>query len=89
MSTAKGCVGGGVLAPTDTIQSFLATPEISRVAASFPFFGGFGPLKVSEMKVEEGIFFLLYILLILYKRQETSKGRRIRGAAVKIDWDGV
>ncbi len=51
-------------------------------------FGGFGLLKVAEMKVEEGIF-LLYILLILYKQQETSKGGRIRGAGVKIDWDAV
>lgn len=32
---------------------------------------------------------MLYILLILYKQQETSKERRIREAGVKIDSDGV
>lgn len=47
------------------------TPEITGIAACF--FGGFGLLKVTKMKEEEGIF-LLYILLILYKQQETSKG---------------
>lgn len=52
--------------------------------AASSFFGGFGLLKVAKMEVEEGIF-LLYILLILYKQQETSKGKRIRGAGVKID----
>lgn len=56
-------------------------------------FGGFGLLKVAKMKVREErfsfFFLLLYILLILYKLQETSKGRGIRGAGVKIDWDGV
>lgn len=48
MSKAKG--GGPALAPTDTIQSFLVTPEISRVAASFPFWW----LWSAQSKRDEG-----------------------------------
>lgn len=58
------------------------TPEINWAAAS-----NFLVALVAKMKVKARIFSQCG-LLILYKQQKTSKGTRIRGGSVKIDWDG-